>query len=298
MKLVIVGAGKVGETLVAKLTKENHDIIVVDEDPKAVDTVVNRYDARGIVGNGGERSILLNAECDTADFFVACTSRDELNLLCCVLAKKLGAKHTMARVRDPEYFNERDTLGEELEVDMLFNPEYRIAVEIAQLLRFPSAINIETFAGGKIAMIELRITEKNPIVGKSLVEIAQTYDSKVLFCMVTRGDSVVTPRFEWEPIDKKVVTNTRVFFICWFALVGLGTILLSLDGFGNLLSNLIASLTCISNTGPGLDLVGPTCNFSGYSYFSKIVLSVLMLAGRLEIFPVLVLFAPSTWKKH
>lgn len=103
------------------------------------------------VGNGGERSILLNAECDTADFFVACTSRDELNLLCCVLAKKLGAKHTMARVRDPEYFNERDTLGEELEVDMLFNPEYRIAVEIAQLLRFPSAINIETFAGGKIA---------------------------------------------------------------------------------------------------------------------------------------------------
>ena len=110
--------------------------------------------------------------------------------------------------------------------------------------------------------------------------------------------AVVTPRFEWEPIDKKVVTNTRVYFICWFALVGLGTILLSLDSFGNLLSNLIASITCISNTGPGLDLVGPTCNFSGYSYFSKIVLSVLMLAGRLEIFPILVLFAPSTWKKH
>ena len=205
MKLVIVGAGKVGETLVAKLTKENHDIIVVDEDPKAVETVVNRYDARGIVGNGGERSILLNAECDTADFFVACTSRDELNLLCCVLAKKLGAKHTMARVRDPEYFNERDTLGEELEVDMLFNPEYRIAIEIAQLLRFPSAINIETFAGGKIAMIELRITEKNPIVGKSLLEIAQTYDSKVLFCMVTRGDSVFIPRGDFVIKEKDTV---------------------------------------------------------------------------------------------
>ena len=193
MKLVIVGAGKVGETLVERLTRENHDIIIIDENPQAVEDVVNRYDARGVVGNGGERNVLLNADCDSADFFIACTSRDELNLLCCVLAKKLGAKHTMARVRDPEYFKEQETLSEELEVDMLFNPEHRIAMEIAQILKFPSAINIETFANGKIAMIELKVSATNPIVGKSLSEIGQLYENKVLFCMITRGENVYIP---------------------------------------------------------------------------------------------------------
>ena len=110
--------------------------------------------------------------------------------------------------------------------------------------------------------------------------------------------AIITPRFEWEPIDKKVVTNTRVYFFCWFAVTGLGAFLLSLDSFGTIFTHISAAITCIGNMGPGFELVGPTCNFSDYSSFSKIVLSFLMLAGRLEIFPVLVLFAPSTWKKH
>ena len=194
MNLIIVGAGKVGSTLVQNFLNENHDIVVVDIDDKVLNDLVNRYDVKGVVGGGLERDILIDAGVETADFFIACTPRDEMNILCCVLAKKLGAKSTIARVRDPEYFKEMGNMKEDLGLDFFFNPEYRTAAEIASVLKFPSAINVESFAGGIANMVEFHIGEGNPLIGKSLMQISKDYGRVCLIGMVTRGKEFFIPR--------------------------------------------------------------------------------------------------------
>ena len=194
MNLVVIGAGKVGETLIKHLVKENHDIVLVDIDDEIVQSIVNRYDVKGVQGGCLERNVLLDAGVDQADFFIACTSRDEVNILCCVLAKKLGAKRTIARVRDPEYFKEMENMRTDLGLDMAFNPEYETAVEIEQSLKFPSAVSVESFARGKTTMTEFEICKGNPIIGKTLMNIAAEYGKKILVGMVTREDEVFIPR--------------------------------------------------------------------------------------------------------
>ena len=194
MRLIIVGVGKVGATLVEKLSKEDHDLVVVDKDSEEIETLVNKFDVRGVCGSGCEREVLLKAEADKADFFIACTNRDELNILCCMLAKNLGTKHTIARVREPEYFTEIDYMSKELGIDFMFNPEYRTAQEIAQVLKFPFAVSIESFAGGRVMMMELKIASDNPIVGKKVMDIAKDFNAKVLFPMVERDDEVFIPK--------------------------------------------------------------------------------------------------------
>ena len=193
MNLVIIGAGKVGETLIENFVKESHDITVVDVNPATVQYVVNRYDVMGVVGSAVERQILLDAGVDKADFFIANTSRDEMNILCCVLARKLGAKRTIARVRDPEYFKEMENMREFLGLDFAFNPELNTAVEISQVLKFPSAKNVENFAGGRARMAEFDILEGNPVIGKTLKEISKEFGNKVLFGIVSRGEKVYIP---------------------------------------------------------------------------------------------------------
>ncbi|MBQ3038628.1 MAG: Trk system potassium transporter TrkA, partial [Clostridia bacterium] len=145
------------------------------------------------VGSGLERQTLLDVGVDRADFFIANTSRDEMNILCCVLARKLGAKRTIARVRDPEYFKEMENMRADLGLDFAFNPELNTAVEISQVLKFPSAKNVENFAGGRARMVEFDILEGNPIIGKSLKDISKEYGNKLLFGMVCRGDKIFTP---------------------------------------------------------------------------------------------------------
>lgn len=194
MNLVIVGAGKVGETLVESFIKENHDIVVLDTNAQRVNYLVNRYDVQGLVGSGVERGALIDAGIDNADFLIACTSRDEVNILCCVLARKLGAKRTIARVRDPEYFKEMENMREDLGLDYFFNPELRAAVEIAEILKFPSAKNVESFAGGRARMVELDISGENPVIGKTIAEISKEYGHKILFGMISRGENVIIPR--------------------------------------------------------------------------------------------------------
>lgn len=202
MKIIVVGVGKVGSTLVENFVKERHDVVVVDSDEKRVDFIVNRYDANGIVGSGLERSVLLEAGIATADFMIACTSRDELNIFCCVLAKRLGVKKTIARVRDPQLFVEIDDMREYLGLDLAFNPELQTALEIAQVLKFPSAKSVDSFADGKALMVEFDIGASNPIIGKSLMQISVEYGYKLLFCMIKRGDKVIIPRGDFT-IDEK-----------------------------------------------------------------------------------------------
>lgn len=193
MNLIIVGVGKVGETLVQNLIKEEHDVVIVDIDAVRVGNVVNRFDVNGVSGSAIERNVLLSAGVDKADFVIACTNRDEMNVLCCVLARKLGAKRTIARVRDPEYFKEMDNMKEDLGLDYFFNPELNTALEIAQVLKFPSAVNVERFAGGRANMVELFVSEDSPIVGKTLSTIAKEYGNGVLVGMIERGNDVLIP---------------------------------------------------------------------------------------------------------
>ncbi len=208
MRLIIVGAGKIGATLVDKLSKEKHDIVIVDKDPKIVEQIVNRYDVMGVCGGGADRMILEEAGVSTADFVIACTSRDELNILCCMLAKKLGVSHTIARVRDPEYFMEMEYMKGELDLDMWFNPELRTAQEIAEILSFPSAINVETFADGAAVMIELKVKKENPMIGKSVMEIMRDFNVKALFSMVVRENKVYIPRGDFVIQENDIVHIT------------------------------------------------------------------------------------------
>ncbi len=193
MNLVIVGVGKVGETLVENLIKEEHDIVVVDVDAVRVSNVVNRFDVNGVSGSALERSVLVSAGVDKADFVIACTNRDEMNILCCVMARKLGAKRTIARVRDPQYFKEIENMRDDLGLDFFFNPELNTAIEIAEVLKFPSAISVESFAGGRANMVEFFISEDNPIVGKTLGTISKEYGNSVLVGMIQRGNEVIIP---------------------------------------------------------------------------------------------------------
>ena len=218
MKLVIVGAGKVGETLVSEFVNENHDIVVVDVDQNTVSGVVNRYDVNGVIGGGLERTVLLDAGVDKADFLIACTSRDEVNILCSVLGKKLGAKHTIARVRDPEYFKEVDNMKDVLGLDYAFNPELATANEIVQVLKFPSANTVDSFAKGRAVMVDFDILEGNPLIGQSLKEISSSYGKKILIAMVLRGEEVIIPHgdFVVEENDNLhiIASETEITAFC------------------------------------------------------------------------------------
>lgn len=197
MKIVIVGVGKVGETLIGNLVREKHDVVIVDNDYETVDNVVNHYDVRGIFGGGLERNVLIDAGVDKADLLIACTSRDEMNILCCVLAKKIGVHRTVARVRDPQYFKEMENMRTDLGLDYAFNPELATALEIAQVLKFPSARSVESFAGGRARMAEFEITGNNPLVGKNLQQISREYGSKILIGVVRRGIKTIIPHGDY-----------------------------------------------------------------------------------------------------
>ncbi len=191
MKIVVIGVGTVGQELVGQLSKEGHDIIVIDSDSKKLEYAVNAFDVKGIMGNGASFDVLTEAEITSCDLLIASTPSDEVNILCCMVAKKLGAHDTIARVRSPEYF----TLfkGKELGLSMMVNPEYETALEISRMLRFNTAIKVEPFADGKVDMVEIKVTEKTGLVGVALKDLHDKLSVKVLICAVERGGKVYIP---------------------------------------------------------------------------------------------------------
>lgn len=194
MKIIILGAGKVGATLIKSFINEGHDVVILDIDADAVADRVNRFDINGVIGGGAERNALLEAGVEEADFLIACTSQDEVNILSCVIAKKLGAKHTIARVRDPQYFSEMDSVRDIIGLDWAFNPERQTALEIERLVKFPSAKSIESFASGKALMVEFDVLEGNPIIGKNIMEIGKDFKNNVLFGIIKRDGSAIIPK--------------------------------------------------------------------------------------------------------
>ena len=193
MRIVVVGAGKVGRVLTEQLAAEKHDIVVIDQDSDLIDSLVNIYDVRGVAGNGGCYDIQKDAFEDGADLLIATTSSDETNILACLVAKKLGTPHTIARIRNPEYEKQLHFMREELGLSMVVNPEKATAREIARVLRFPSAIKREQFCRQRFELVEYRINEGNPLVGLQLSDLYRNIRVKILICAVARGQQTIIP---------------------------------------------------------------------------------------------------------
>lgn len=187
MNIIIVGCGRVGSVLAKELNEEGNNVTVIDVDSEKVNAVSVGCDVMGIVGNGATHEIQKEAGIDNADLLIAATGFDEINLLCCLIAKKAGNCQTIARIRNPEYSADAPFLKEELGLAMVINPEYTTAKEIGRVLRFPSAINIETFAGGKVELLKFKIPDNSPIIGYQVRDLMQKFHCDVLVCTIERG---------------------------------------------------------------------------------------------------------------
>ena len=193
MQIIIVGCGNVGSTLVEQLSKEGHNITVIDRVAEKVETIANQFDVMGIVGNGASFSVQNEAGIEHADLMIAVTASDELNLLCCLIAKKAGDCQTIARVRNPIYNKEIAYIKEELGLSMVINPEHAAALEISRLLKFPSAIKVDTFAKGRVELLKCKVEEGSPLCDCPLMDISSRLRCDVLVCAVEREEEVYIP---------------------------------------------------------------------------------------------------------
>ncbi len=211
MKIVVIGNGKVGHTIIKHICNEGHDVIVVDNDPDAIERVVNEYDVMGICGNGASVDVLRSASVEKADMLIAVTCSDETNMLACVIGKKMGVRSTMARVRNHEYNAQIAQMMEALEISVVINPEKEAANEILKIVNFPEALKVDTFKNGGVDLVELYVPKESPLVGKTLVEISGQYQVKVLICAVQRGEEVFIPggSFVFREGDIVHVTATK-----------------------------------------------------------------------------------------
>ncbi len=206
MNIIIVGCGKVGQTLAELLNDEGNDITVIDMLPAKVNETAARYDVLGVVGNGATHLTQQEAGIKNADLLIAVTGSDELNLLCCLIAKKAGNCHTIARVRSPQYSSEAPYLKEELGLAMVINPEQTAAAEIARVLRFPSAMKIDTFAKGRVELLKFKLPEDSPLEGLAVKEISTKLHCDVLVCTVERGDNAYIAKGSFRFMEKDVIS--------------------------------------------------------------------------------------------
>lgn len=194
MKIIIVGGGKVGKTIIESMLKEKHEVVLVDNDPAVVGNVTNLYDVMGICANGTEYEKLLEAGADKADLFIAVTGSDELNMLSCFAAKKIGARHTVARVRNSEYNTASwGFMKQQLEISMAVNPEKLAAEAIYDILKLPSATKVESFTARSFEMIEIIVKKGSAIDGMTLVDLRKKFSEKFLVCVVQRENDVIIP---------------------------------------------------------------------------------------------------------
>lgn len=196
--IIIVGCGKVGITLVEQLLKEGHDITIIDKNPKKIQALTNIYDVMGVVGNGASYSIQMEAGIENADLLISVTESDELNLLCCTVAKRVGECAAIARVRTPDYSNETNYLREKLGLVMIINPELEAANEAARILCLPTALEVNTFAHGQAELIKFKLPEGNPLSDKTIASIGKTYAKNILICAIERAGQVHIPSGKFQ----------------------------------------------------------------------------------------------------
>ena len=207
MNIIIVGCGKVGTTLAEQLSGEGNDVVVIDTKYEKVQAISNSLDIMGVVGNGSTHSVQAEADIEQADLLIAVTGSDELNLLCCLIAKKAGnGCQTIARVRSPEYNQEQRFIRDELGLAMVINPEFAAAMEMARILRFPSAIKIETFAKGRVELLQFRIAENSMLDEMRVADMTTKLRCGVLVCAVVRGEQVIIPDGNFVLKKKDIVS--------------------------------------------------------------------------------------------
>lgn len=193
MKIVIIGDGKVGQKLTAQLSEEDYDITLIDQNEGKLKAALNQLDIFCITGNGADVEVQRQADVPNADLVIACASTDELNMLSCLLARKIGARHTIARVRNPMYYRQIDLLKEDLHLSMAVNPELAAANEVARVILFPEADKVESFMKGRVELIEFPVREESQLVDLSLAEIYRKFKIKILVCAVKRAGEVYIP---------------------------------------------------------------------------------------------------------
>ena len=222
MKIVIIGDGKVGYKLARQLSADDYDIVMIDSNERKLRFAIDRLDIFCVHGNGVDADVQKAADVPHADLVIACTSADECNMLSCLIARKLGARHTIARVRNPIYFKQIGLLKEELHLSMAVNPELIVANDISRLLLFPVASKIETFVNGRVELIEFTVSEDNRLVGMSLAAIYKKFQIKILVCAVEHEGKVFIPDGEYvlQAGDKLHITGAHEAMEAFFKMHG------------------------------------------------------------------------------
>ena len=222
MKVVIVGGGKVGELLCADFSDIFQEVTIIDTNELRVEKLVEAYDINGILGNGANYEVLTRADSAEADMFISVTASDEINMICCIAAKQMGAKYTIARIRNPEYSKTKEFLRESLGIDLMVNPEYEAAKQISHMLKYPTAIKVESFFGGKFNILEVIINSNSILNGVSLIDSKKIIDFPSLVCLVERQGEVFGPRgnYVFNVGDKVHITAANKNLKKFYKLLG------------------------------------------------------------------------------
>ena len=222
MKVVIVGGGKVGELLCADFSNIFKEVTIIDTNELRVEKLVETYDINGILGNGANYEVLTRADTAEADMFISVTASDEINMICCIAAKQMGAKYTIARIRNPEYSKTKEFLRESLGIDLMVNPEYEAAKQISHMLKYPTAIKVESFFGGKFNILEVIINSNSILNGVSLIDSKKIIDFPSLVCLVERQGEVFVPRgnYVFNVGDKVHITAANKNLKKFYKLLG------------------------------------------------------------------------------
>ena len=223
LKIIVVGAGKVGDTLVNRLAEEGHDLVIIDKNLARLTELANLCDCMGIIGNGASHEVLEEAGVASADLFIAVTESDELNLLCCTIAKQFNKKlATIARVRNPDYGKEIPYLRSKLSLEMIINPEYEAAVEAARILYLPAAISINSFAHGSAEIVKIKIPEGNVLHGKTVAYLGSNYTNDLVIVGVERGEDVTIPNGAFELAAGDIISFVATRKVCHSFLKSIG----------------------------------------------------------------------------
>ncbi|MCI8562772.1 MAG: Trk system potassium transporter TrkA [Lachnospiraceae bacterium] len=206
LNIIIVGCGKVGATLIEQLSREGHDITIIDQNAQKIQEITNQYDIMGMTGNGASYNVQMEAGIENTDLFIAVTGSDELNLLCCTIAKRVGECSAIARVRTPDYSHEIGYLREKLGLAMIINPELEAAREIARILYLPTALEVNSFAHGQAELIKLKIPEGNALDGITLADFGKNTTADVLICAIERNGQVYIPSGNFQMLKGDVVS--------------------------------------------------------------------------------------------
>lgn len=209
MKVIIVGCGKIGAAVIENLVAEGHDVVAIDNDPEVVNEITNLYDVMSICGNGADSDTLAEAGAENAALFISVTGSDELNMIACFLAKKMGAEHTIARIRNPEYNDDGlNFMRNQFELDMAINPEKLTANELRNILKLPSAIKVENFSKRNLEMIEIRLGPTTKLSGMTIMKMREKHKANYLISSVERDGEIFIPdgNFELKSGDRLGIT--------------------------------------------------------------------------------------------